>query len=581
MSEFAIANTPPGSGSSIIAPASIADDLVGVVLESSGTPIAGNPHRTLNFTGASVADNGMGIATIDVSPSYFNVKVYGATGNGETDDSAAIRVAMFAASVAGGGVVYFPNGTYLISEFEASAACLTMPANVTLLGQSNEGAILKLKAFAGPSVRPILISENDCHVLSLTVDGNKTNQSTDEHRAAIFVNVASGTVLQDLILLNNTGDAIDLSFSNFTTIERCYCHDNNRNGITFNGNSNYVRVSACRLEGNANQFHMEGADEDDLCTFVWLEDTYCGPCLFDNVPVTIGNAQFCTVRNVEIMGGIQLAICSDILIEGCYIQAGDNAAGVCPVTIIAGASDVTFNNCWIHQTADQGVQNRAVVVEGSTAEGVKPVGISFLDCNIITDVADSNGVVLNSTGNITVSNCYIANTAIGNTGTGIASSAVDASQPPPTQGNVFVRGNHLYNWSRMIFAGWNQPTGVTMGPLMIDNNFLEGAGGEATAIGYKLSTSDTDGGGPSQCAMSGNDHVNLTTVWETYPDVPILTGGVRDGGGIYNCAGSPNGQITESVGAMAMQRDGAGGVVGWIKTSGASTNTGWQSINVT
>jgi len=42
----------------------------------------------------------------------FNVQDFGATGNGSTDDSAAINAAITAANTAGGGTVYFPSGDY-------------------------------------------------------------------------------------------------------------------------------------------------------------------------------------------------------------------------------------------------------------------------------------------------------------------------------------------------------------------------------------------------------------------------------------------------------------------------------------
>lgn len=42
----------------------------------------------------------------------FNVRHYGATGDGTTDDTAAIQLAIDKAEAAGGGVVYFPTGTY-------------------------------------------------------------------------------------------------------------------------------------------------------------------------------------------------------------------------------------------------------------------------------------------------------------------------------------------------------------------------------------------------------------------------------------------------------------------------------------
>jgi hypothetical protein len=50
---------------------------------------------------------------------WYNVKspIYGATGNGTTDDTAAIKAAVAAAVAAGnGGTIYFPAGTYLVSS---------------------------------------------------------------------------------------------------------------------------------------------------------------------------------------------------------------------------------------------------------------------------------------------------------------------------------------------------------------------------------------------------------------------------------------------------------------------------------
>src|SRR5437016_9454706 len=45
----------------------------------------------------------------------FNVKSYGAKGDGATDDSTAIQDAINAANTAGGGVVFSPAGTYQIN----------------------------------------------------------------------------------------------------------------------------------------------------------------------------------------------------------------------------------------------------------------------------------------------------------------------------------------------------------------------------------------------------------------------------------------------------------------------------------
>lgn len=48
----------------------------------------------------------------------FNVRDYGATGEGKALDTSAISIAIKAASSAGGGRVLFPPGTYLTGTFE-------------------------------------------------------------------------------------------------------------------------------------------------------------------------------------------------------------------------------------------------------------------------------------------------------------------------------------------------------------------------------------------------------------------------------------------------------------------------------
>ncbi len=44
---------------------------------------------------------------------FFNIRMYGATGNGKAVDTKAINDAIDAAAKAGGGTVFFPAGTYL------------------------------------------------------------------------------------------------------------------------------------------------------------------------------------------------------------------------------------------------------------------------------------------------------------------------------------------------------------------------------------------------------------------------------------------------------------------------------------
>jgi hypothetical protein len=78
-----------------------------------------------------------------------DVKTFGATGNGTTDDTLSIQAAIDAAIAGGGDTVLFPAGTYLVSV-QTLATCLRVDgSDVTLFGDG--GAVIKQALTATPS----------------------------------------------------------------------------------------------------------------------------------------------------------------------------------------------------------------------------------------------------------------------------------------------------------------------------------------------------------------------------------------------------------------------------------------------
>jgi len=70
-----------------------------------------------NFSaGTVVTSNWLNAVDSTVFDDVFNVKNYGAIGNGTTDDTTAIQDAIDAAEANGGGLVLLPPGTYLVSD---------------------------------------------------------------------------------------------------------------------------------------------------------------------------------------------------------------------------------------------------------------------------------------------------------------------------------------------------------------------------------------------------------------------------------------------------------------------------------
>lgn len=75
------------------------------------------------------------ISTLNITPGsgnspLFNVKDYGALGDGVADDTVAIQAAIDSAIAIGGGIVYFPSGTYILTD----AINLVEVKDIALLG---------------------------------------------------------------------------------------------------------------------------------------------------------------------------------------------------------------------------------------------------------------------------------------------------------------------------------------------------------------------------------------------------------------------------------------------------------------
>lgn len=79
----------------------------------------------------------------------FDIRYYGAMGDGVTDDTAAINAAITAASAAGGGKVYIPEGLYLVDP----SVGIVLKKGIWIEGDGENVSVLTAKPVGGSVMR--------------------------------------------------------------------------------------------------------------------------------------------------------------------------------------------------------------------------------------------------------------------------------------------------------------------------------------------------------------------------------------------------------------------------------------------
>jgi hypothetical protein len=502
---------------------------------------------------------------------------YGATGDGATDDRAAVQAAIDACEAAGGGTVYFPNGTYRLTE--GSGYCLTVTDNVRLLGESREGVILIQAASIGTSVRLMYLTGTNIVIQDLTLDGNKSNNTVNEHRHGFLAETTNGLRVENVTSQNFTGDGFYLyTDADDSYFKNCYVTGCERNGMTFGG----AGLDGCIIEGGTfedNAVQQIDSEPGGSIINVTIDGATLRAGASNDFALAIGGFDTSTrndrwsFTNCVFEGSVYIVWADNVTFTGCRGSSASTDKNA--LRIYRGCKNIVSTGCHWKNTANVGVDLAVIYVLGA-ADNDMPYGVQIIGGSVTNTLSVGLGIYAQSFNDIVIDGVAVIGGADGTDPgySGIVCRSAVAAWPVRS---AKVINCYIKNWGSYgcDFRGVGGTTTI-LNATCTGNTFDSTV---ASAMPNAVEFNADSGDAVVQATMHGNFLAgNCTTEVGTYPITGVVCiGGSWEARGIYTTTTSPEGVVTEKVGAVAFARDTG---MMYRKETGSDTNTGWIAANV-
>ncbi|HET9619746.1 MAG TPA: right-handed parallel beta-helix repeat-containing protein [Kofleriaceae bacterium] len=495
-----------------------------------------------------------------------SVRAFKAVGDGVTDDRAAIQAALNS----GASEVVIPRGTYLVGR-GTGYFCLTVPAGVTVRGEDRDGSVLLQAPNVAASTRLLQVAAANVTIRDVTLDGNRTRQSADEHRAGVFATGAPNLTLRNVVARGFTGAGFYIYLgSHNPTVDHVIATKNARNGITFGGATTGGVVTGSSFVGNgAQQFDSEPGAGATVNGLTITGNTMDGAGASTDFVLTVSGSngasrsQGWTIDGNTLNGATNVVWADNIVIRN---NVGINPTIKPALTVYRTTNNITVQgNKWtLTQSGTNALVGVAVI---GTGTGSAPTNVTVTQNRIaITGRAPAFGLKVTGASSVSITQNDLL-------GPGFAAAGYAGVYLRPTDPNddfksAVVQRNAISNWGAYgVSIVGNGPARLLA--VDISGNLFDDTAGTMT----RAVSLDDGSGAAKQISLTNNTRTNgVTGLVARYPlATPVLVAGQRGQRGTYAVAGTPEGVLVEVPGAIATHWSGN---AGWRKAAGSAA-TGW------
>lgn len=291
-----------------------------------------------------------------IKGAQIDVKSFGATGDGTTDDTVAIQAAIDEAGTGTGNTVYFPAGTYICS------APINMAKYVTLQGAGQIASTLKWNT-TGIGIQMISPINSSTGVFNSINDLGLTCTNVSNTGGG-YVDVGGSYINMTNVLIVGFKYGVILDQSELVDIDLCHFTLQTTGGVWL-ANANYTggtvgdftnRISIKRSQFNSSNVTTIGIIDDGGYSHVFEDNNY-NECvnhirLSGGKSVNIRGGEFESASSTSILmsstthTGSASGSSTNVLLDGCLLvpTAGNNC-------VTAVCQQLTIINCFFGNTA--------------------------------------------------------------------------------------------------------------------------------------------------------------------------------------------------------------------------------------
>ena len=409
----------------------------------------GNVSFTTFGTDMAEAANALAAKAVMNLDHVFDVRDYGAIGDGVTDDTTAVQAAITAAAV-NGGIVFFPTGTYLIDDE------LEVAGNVGLKGTGRENTILDFSAATGAFA-------NGCCI--------KAWGTTPTALAALSVNASDRTVT---LVASPTLTAGDILLFNDPTDSSWSGH-----------RATYRQGEFATVESVAGAV---------ITLRERLYDTYASATADVSkmtAPISVLIEDLSIVGNSSVSVGLHLKYNHHSLISRINVSGADNVDITVELSV-----DVNIDNIYVEMASVLDTSEYGIAIAGGQRIFIDKV-YGFATHHVIQMSGD---VIVNREVHVTDCITKLITPQIGGSGIDIHGIAEWCSIRGCTTEGILVGGNHITVEGNQVVGSWAR--------IWI----REQKGNDFTVRNNKIYTTDTSGTtGYGVCISNKSPSTGMTT----------------------------------------------------------------------